>query len=35
MFWYTRGKGDANDPVAAELRGVKEREEELMLEVRL
>lgn len=32
MFWYTREKQDGTDPIAAELRSVKEREEELMLE---
>ena len=34
VFWYTRGKQDGSDPVAAEVQSVKEREEELMLEVR-
>ncbi|KAK9802778.1 hypothetical protein WJX73_002172 [Symbiochloris irregularis] len=33
VFWYTRAKGeDGVDPMAAELRSVKEREEELMME---
>ena len=32
VFWYTREKGDAGDPVAEELRRVKQREEQLMLE---
>ena len=32
VFWYTREKGDSSDPVAEELRRVKEREEDLMLE---
>ena len=32
VFWYTREKGDSSNPVADELRRVKEREEDLMLE---
>ena len=32
VFWYTREKGDSANPIADELRQVKEREEDLMLE---
>ena len=32
VYWYTREKGDSSDPVAEELRRVRDREEQLMME---